>query len=165
MPDSADFLAGRLLSEGIKTIQFFKELPASQRELIIYDAGMAWSLEQVLAHLLATEINIFRLLENILAGGEGTPDDFKLDEFNQSEVLKLSSASYDQLISQFLEKRELTADLVKSLSETELSKRGRHPFLGDTQLADIIKLLYRHPQIHLREIRSVLSQESLRGSS
>ena len=165
MPDTADFLAGRLLTEGIKTTQFFKELPASQREAIIYDDGMAWSLEQVLAHLLATEINIYRLLENILAGGEGSPDDFKLDEFNQNEVRKLSGASYDQLISQFLEKRELTTDLVRSLSETELSKRGRHPFLGDTQLADIIKLLYRHPQIHLREIRSVLSQESLRGSS
>jgi hypothetical protein len=34
-----------------------------------------------------------------------------------------------------------------------LLHQGRHPFLGRAPLSEIIKIIYRHNQIHLREIR------------
>jgi hypothetical protein len=39
------------------------------------------------------------------------------------------------------------------MQDPDLAKLGRHPFLGITSLEDIIKMVYRHNQIHMREIR------------
>jgi hypothetical protein len=39
------------------------------------------------------------------------------------------------------------------LNMSDLERRGNDPYLGETSLGDMIKLTYRHPQIHMREIR------------
>ena len=156
MPESVIFLADRLMSEGLKSIQFFRELSPDEWVKIIYLDGNRWSPKEVLAHLLATEISIYLLLENILAGGEGIPEDFNLDVYNQNEVSKLANKSSDNMLDLFLKRRELTVQLVKNLNDSDLILKGRHPYFGTAQLSDIIKLVYRHNQIHQREIRTAL---------
>jgi hypothetical protein len=160
MSENAIFLADRLISEGLKSNQFFKELTTSQWEQNLYLDGNSWSPKQVLAHFLATEINIYLLLENILSGGEGIPEDFELDEFNQTEVSKLANQSGESMLDAFLKRREQTAALVRGLSGSELNLKGRHPYLGTAILSEIIKLIYRHNQIHQREIRAALKEPS-----
>jgi hypothetical protein len=44
---------------------------------------------------------------------------------------------------------------VAGLSEADLQKTGRHPFLGETSLAEMIKMVYRHNQIHYRDLRKL----------
>jgi hypothetical protein len=39
----------------------------------------------------------------------------------------------------------------------DLAKQGRHPFLGTASLSDMIKLMYMHNQIHIRDIRRMLA--------
>jgi len=46
---------------------------------------------------------------------------------------------------------------VSSLSELDLIKKGRHPFFGWTILAEMIKMVYLHNQIHYRDIQRVLN--------
>lgn len=46
--------------------------------------------------------------------------------------------------------------LVASFTEEDLQKQGRHPFLGLTTLAEMVKMVYRHNQIHLRDLRKSL---------
>ena len=50
------------------------------------------------------------------------------------------------------------ATVVAHMTPEDLPKVGRHPFLGAAPLEDIIKLLYRHNQIHQRDVRRLLSQ-------
>jgi hypothetical protein len=45
---------------------------------------------------------------------------------------------------------------VTGLDQTELSISGRHPYLGEAALVDMIKMVYRHNQIHYRDFRKLL---------
>ena len=153
MTDTPDRLADRLLSEGEKTLQFFNELMPEHWKMEIYTEGSCWSVHQILSHFVAAESSFARLVEDILAGGKGTPENFDLDAYNERKVARLNSVAAEDLISRFSILRSEFADLVRRMSQDDLAKTGRHPFLGTATLEDIVKLLYRHNQIHVREIR------------
>ena len=165
MVDSAIFLANRLLDEGSKSLNFFLDLNPSDWDTVIYVDGTPWTSKQVLAHFLATEIRIYELIENILNGGEGIPETFELDEFNQGEVNRLVNESTENMLHHFSETREKTAALIRTLSQTQLQLQGRHPFLGIAPLNDIVKLIYRHNLIHQREIRAALQNNPKQGDN
>ena len=149
-------LVERLISEGQKSIAFFHNLSLDQWERTIYTEGSSWTVRQVLAHFVSAEKGFYGLIENILAGGAGTADDFDLDVYNERKVASLMDVSASDLMDQFSEARQRTVELVTEMEQDDLDKKGRHPFLGVTTLADIVKLIYRHNQIHLREVRKVL---------
>jgi len=43
-----------------------------------------------------------------------------------------------------------------SISELDLEKQGRHPFIGMTSIREMIKMLYLHNQLHYRDMKKVL---------
>jgi len=51
--------------------------------------------------------------------------------------------------------------LVASMSTDDLARQGRHPFLGQATLSEMIKMVYRHNQIHYRDLRKVLGEKSI----
>jgi len=155
MSDTPAFLAERLLNEGQKTIEFYKAVEPSQWEKVVYTEGMCWTVQQVLAHFVATERAIQRLMKNILEGGPGSPEGFEIDVYNERKVAGLKESTPRELIEQFGLLRQNSVTLVSNMTQDDLNRRGRHPFLGVTELAEIIKLLYRHNQIHQREVRKV----------
>jgi len=156
MADTSEHLADRLRNEGQKTLEFFGDLTLEQWDLTVYTEGTSWVVRQVLAHFVATEVGITLLVKTILAGGPGSPEDFNLNEYNEGRVAKLTDLSADELLSRFAENREASAKLVSGMPLADLQRTGRHPFLGVAPLEDIIKMMYRHNQIHQREIRKVL---------
>ena len=156
MADTTAFLCERLLAEAERAVSFFQELPQQGWTQTVYTEGSHWTVRQILAHFVATEASIYRLIENILVGGPGAPEDFNIDVYNEWKVAALGDAVIADLIEQFKILRQKTSDLVAQMSEDDLLKTGRHPFLGIASLTDIIKLLYRHNQIHIRDIRKVV---------
>ena len=156
MADSPEHLADRLRNEGQKTLEFFSDLTPDQWDLTVYTEGTSWVVRQVLAHFVTTEVGIALLVEDILAGGPGSPEDFNIDEYNERQVVKLIDLSAGELMRQFAEKREASAKLVVGMTQAELERTGRHPFLGVARLGGVIKMMYRHNQIHQREIRKIL---------
>ena len=156
MTESADVLASRLINGGEKTVSFFEALTPDQWELTIYTEGSCLSVQQVLAHFVATEASIIRLLQNILGGGDGAPEDFNIDAYNERKVSELQGISPEKLLAEFKSRRAGTVSLVAGLSSENLSRQGRHPWLGITEVGEIIKLLALHTQIHQRDIRKVL---------
>ena len=165
MPDSPERLVDRLVSEGQKTLEFFSSIGPVQWECRVYSEGSCWTVLQVFAHFVATESAIRRLIENVLGGGPGAPQEFDIDAYNERKVAGMREFSADDLLRQFSEQRDLTIDLVKRMSPQDLFKTGRHPFLGVTTLEEIIKLLYRHNQIHQRDLRRLLSASDQQANS
>jgi hypothetical protein len=156
MADTSEHLADRLRHEGQKTLEFFGDLTPEQWDLAVYTDGASWAVHQVMAHFVATEIGIALLVKNILAGGPGSPEDFNLNEYNERRVAKLTDLSAAELMRRFAENREASAKLVAGMTQADLQRAGRHPFLGVAPLEGIIKMMYRHNQIHQREIRKIL---------
>jgi DinB superfamily len=159
MVDTLQRLVERLLEEGEKTRQFFEAIPAAEWDLQVYSDGGQWRIRQILAHFVAAEASLQKLVMNIRDGGEGSPLDFDLNRFNESRVGRLEGTPPSELLSEFFELRQQTAQLVAQINPEDLQRTGRHPFLGVASLEEIIKLMYRHNQIHQRDIRKRISAQ------
>lgn len=159
MPDTPISLAERLMEEGHKTQEFFSNLTAEHWMIKVYSDGTQWNIHQILTHFVSAEVSFTELIQNILEGGKGVSESFDIDIFNEKEVLKMRKYSPATLIDQYSRARQVNADMVSRLSQEDMLKQGRHPFLGMAPLVDMIKLIYRHNQIHQRDIRKFLTQQ------
>jgi hypothetical protein len=153
MSETPQHLAERLRDEGQKTEEFFQSLAPEELEKTLYSDGNCWKVRQLLAHFVATEVAIGVLIENILAGGSGAPENFDINAYNERKVMQLHNLSPRELQEQFTQRRQASVRLVQGMDLEDLQKIGRHPFLGVTTVEEIVKLLYRHIQIHQRDVR------------
>lgn len=159
MLDTPERLAERLNLEGQKTVDFFCRFTPDQLEQIIYSDGSSWSVRQVLAHLVSSEKAFGDLIVDILDGGLGAPEGFDIHQFNQGEVAGMDGENREDLLRQFEEQRELNVKRISRIHSEDLNRLGRHPYLGIVALEEIVKLLYRHNQIHQRDVRRLVSDE------
>lgn len=156
MADTPQSLADRLRDEGIRVMDFFNTLSPEQWEIHVYKQDDDWTLHHLLAHFVSAEIGRKELIINVSSGGIGAPHDFSIDRFNKQEVDKLSAEQNSHLLELFSSERSSLASFVSSLDHEELERVGNDPFLGAVPLIEMIKLTYRHLQIHLREARRCL---------
>jgi hypothetical protein len=151
-----EWLAQRLESERLKTVEFFNRLSPGQAEQEVYLEGSAWRVREVLAHFVTSEAGHARLIQNVVSGGAGTPEDFDIDRYNESQLAPLRALPLAELLNRFDDLRRRTVHLVSGFDPDDLEKQGRQPFLGLTTVEEMVQLIYRHVQIHLRDVRRVL---------
>ena len=160
MEESPSFLANRLTVEGNKVFILFEDLTPAQWNQIIYTENATWTIRSVLAHFVTAERGFLELFRNMLEGGSGVGPDFDIDRFNASQQEKTKTLSSDELLLNFkLTRKEMIA-FVSGLKDGDLLLTGRHPFLGQTSLAEMIKMIYRHNQIHIRDMRKYIAETS-----
>ena len=156
MVDTPALLANRLTQEGDKTIAFFRVISPSGWDQLVYNEGAKWNVQHILAHFVTTEKAVSILTTDIMAGGSGAPDNFDINSFNEKEVVALKNLSPEDLLNRLSALRLTNIRIVSGINPGDLVKTGKHPYFGSAALIDIIKLLYRHHQIHIRDIRRVL---------
>jgi hypothetical protein len=149
-------LAEKLKFEGEKFIRIFSELTDDQWQAEVYTEGTTWTVRNVLSHFVTSERGLVKLFEQIRQGGGGVTDDFSIDRFNASQQDKTKDLSVAELLEKYKSIRAETITWVSGLKETDLELIGRHPFLGETTLREMIKMLYLHNQIHYRDLKKVL---------
>ena len=154
MVETAKFLADRLKTEGEKVISIFDKINAENWDAIIYTENETWVVKDVLSHFVSAEIGFLNLFMEIQSGGPGVSELFDIDQFNANAKNKNATAKRELLIEQFRTIRSEMISFVVSLTEDDLNKQGRHPFLGQTTLSEMIKMVYRHNQIHSRDLRN-----------
>jgi hypothetical protein len=156
MTDIPQVLTNRLREEGVRVIDFFNHLTQDQWGGYVYPKDSCWTLHHLLAHFVSSEIGRKELIINVSAGGQGAPPNFKIDTFNQEEVGRLLSESNSYLLELFSQERADLIAFVSALDMEDLERIGNDPFLGEVPLSEMIKLTYRHLQIHLRDARRCL---------
>ncbi len=160
MTKRTDYLTQRLEKGATKTRSFFEMLAPEQWQVEIYSEGASWSIRQILAHFVSTEQSIARLVENIVHGRGTLPGNFELDRFNEDAVNKLESTHPDELLDAFKRARHQMIAMVSQFSDTDLDKIGQHPWFKSAPVEEMIKLVYRHNQIHQRDIRKSLNVQA-----
>jgi hypothetical protein len=153
---SPAWLARRLKKEGEKVVAYFSALTDEQWQTKVYTEGETWTIRNVLAHFVTSERGLLKLFERIRQGGPGAADDFSIDRYNASQQQKTRNLTSQELLEQYVEVRANAVEWVSGLSEEELVMEGRHPFLGQVQLVEMIKMLYLHNQIHFRDFRKLV---------
>ena len=156
MSDTGQSLADRLREEGGRVMVFFNNLSPEQWEIQVYKQDPAWTIHHLLAHFVSAEIGRNELVITVSSGGEGAPIGFNIDRFNKQDVDRLSKESHSHLLELFIIERSSLASFVSSLGNDDLERIGNDPFLGAVPLIEMIKLTYRHLQIHLRDARRCL---------
>ena len=149
-------LAEKLKSEGEKFYEIFSNLTGEQWKAEVYTEGTTWSIRNVLSHFVTSERGLVKLFEQIRQGGGGAADDFSIDRYNASQQEKTKDFTPAELLEQYREIRRNTVTWVSSLKDEELEIKGRHPFLGETVIREMVKMLYLHNQIHYRDLKKAL---------
>jgi hypothetical protein len=158
MSKRRDLIVGRLMDGGEAALAFFRGLSEADWERRIYTKGSQWTVRQVLCHFVSAEQGFLRLARNILDGGEGAPEDMDIDEFNEGQVGAMAGRTLADLWSEFERSRAETVELVRGMGGADFDREGRHPFFGRSSLEKLLKLIYRHNMIHLRDVRRVLRE-------
>lgn len=153
MTEITNEIVAKFEEQGEKAIEFIKSIPDEMLDTQLYEDGAQWSIRQTLVHLVESEGSIPRLLQNILAGGEGVPEDFDLDRYNSSQVKRLGELGKDEIIAKLTELRAETIEMVKGFNVDDLHVRGRHPFSGDSNIHDMLRIMLVNSNSHLRDIR------------
>jgi hypothetical protein len=156
MTETPGELADKLAKEGEKSAEFFGGLADEDWGVRVYDDGAGWDARTILIHLAETEEDIPQLMRSILSGGEGVEAGFDIDEYNARRVGATQDDRPAAWLARFVERRSATATFVAGLSGADLQRRGRHPFLGETEIVEMIRLMYLHAQMHQRDIRRAL---------
>jgi hypothetical protein len=149
-------LADKLRSEGEKFAALFAGLTDDQWQHEVYTEGETWTIRNVLAHFVTSERGLVKLFEQIRLGGTGSPEDFSIDRYNASMQARTKDLSPQELLEQYKEVRDTSIAWTLSLSDLDLEKQGKHPFLGMTSLREMIKMLYLHNQLHYRDMKKAL---------
>ena len=150
-------ISEKMEKEGEKIAQFFSNISEWQMEIILYRTDdQDWCVRDILSHFITSERSFLKLFENIKQGGYGTPDTFSIDEFNNSQILKLRGMDTNNLIQLFIETRKETQEWINTVSDEELSLKGNHPSMGEVTLGDMVKMINLHNQMHLRDVKNSL---------
>ncbi len=157
MSDTPAALAEKLKAEGHKISAFFSALSPDQWTKVVYDEQAAWSARSILAHLVSAERGFLEIFTAIRDGGPGASDDFDIDRFNASQQATLAEAGPADLLENYQAARAEMVAFTASLTADDLQKRGRHPALGLTSLAEMLKMVYLHNSLHLRDIKKAIA--------
>ncbi len=149
-------LAEKLKSEGAKMVSIFNGLPEEQWSQEVYTEGTTWTIRNVLSHFVTSERGLVKLFEQIRQGGAGSPDDFSIDRYNAAMQDRTSDLAPVELLEQYRQVRAHTVAWISGLQEGDLEITGRHPFMGQTQLREMIKMLYIHNLTHYRDMKKVV---------
>ena len=149
-------LAEKLKSEGEKMVSVFNGLSEGQWSQEVYTEEATWTIRNVLSHFVTSERGLVKLFEQIRQGGVGSPDDFSIDRYNASMQERTRELSSQELLEQYRRVRAKTVAWISELQQSDLDITGRHPFMGQTQLREMIKMLYIHNLTHYRDMKKAL---------
>ena len=146
-------LAGKLKSEGEKMASIFSGMDDNQWSQEVYTEGTTWTIRNVLSHFVTSERGLVKLFEQIRQGGAGSSDDFSIDRYNAAMQERTKEMLPTELLEQYRLVRANTVAWISGLQESDLDITGRHPFMGQTQLREMIKMLYIHNLTHYRDVK------------
>jgi uncharacterized damage-inducible protein DinB len=155
MSETAE-LAAKLKEEGERMTQFFSSLSDDQWTNEVYTEGTTWSIRNVLSHFVTSERGLLKLFERIRTTGEGASVDFSIDRYNAAQQERTRNLAPAELLEQYKQIRAEAVQWVLGLKDEELEIQGRHPFLGETVIREMIKMLYIHNQLHYRDVKRAL---------
>ena len=137
-------------------LSVFSGLRDDQWNQEVYTEGTLWTIRDVLAHFVTSERGLIKLFEQIRQGGAGAADDFSIDRYNAAMQERTKDMTAQELLEQYRQIRANSIDWVSGLKEAELEITGRHPFLGQTVIREMIKMLYIHNLTHVRDLKRTL---------
>jgi hypothetical protein len=134
-----------------KTQEILATLTDEQWSRVIYSDPYPWTMRDLLAHFLSSEIELLLLAQDVARGGSGAPEGFDYNGFNASEHRRLAGEGSTALLASLADARAKTLAWLGTVRDDDLNHMGRHPALGMVTLETIITAIYGHVLFHMRD--------------
>ncbi|MFX1514036.1 MAG: DinB family protein [Promethearchaeota archaeon] len=139
-----------------EVIETIKNFSKNDLEKKVFSHKESWTIFEVIKHLNSSENGMIRLMQNILQGGEGVPEDFDLKRYNKRQVEKQVDISYEELLQNLEKNRKDLLQFMDTLEGEDFQKKGRHGSLKTMTIEEIINKIADHETDHLMKIKKIL---------
>ena len=119
-----------------------------------------WSLTEVVCHLRDVEIEVHQArFKAILGEDMAFLPGVSADEW--ADIRQYQDQDGLIALTDFMKGRQDTLEMLQDLQPDAWARQGRHAFFGPTSLHEILFLLARHDDIHMEQIRAIISKQNL----
>jgi uncharacterized damage-inducible protein DinB len=127
----------------------------SPKELDYRPAPEKWSIREIVAHLLDTEIAVYTRYRSILA--DNIPVLVNQNEAKWATALSHYKSDVRENLELFKTMRKLNYDLIVSLSDNDLDKIGLHSTQGFRSIRQIVEKYIVHVANHVGQMKRNLA--------
>ncbi len=111
-----------------------------------------WTTIDVVKHIVQSEKGMIQLIQKIILTGQGVPEDFDLNRYNKSQVKKLETISFGNLLEKLSQNKTDLVSLLDTVDESDYSKRGRHATGKLYSVEEIFQVIVDHDIYHLNQV-------------
>jgi DinB superfamily len=116
------------------------------------DEGAEWKARDVLNHVTISEGGQLTVIQRVLAGQGGVPDDFDLNRYNRRSVQKQAERTVADMLAGLEHDHAQVLGALDAVSEADLDKTGRHA-RGDTLTVEqFFHRITEHRRQHAQEL-------------
>lgn len=110
-----------------------------------------WCITEIICHLrdVETEINLPRLQKIKMEANPFIPG---IDSDAWAKVRSYKDQQGDEALQDFIASRKKTLELIRNLASEDWSLPAQHAIFGPTTLHEMINIMARHDQLHIRQV-------------
>ena len=126
-----------------------------------------WTIREMFAHISGWDDACIDALEAHVSGRPLSISAIhSLKKYNESTVNSRKALTYDQILNEWREKRELLRDMIRKLSEEKFSEPIAVPWGKEITIRKLVEIFSQHEKEHAQEIVEWLKQpEKLLGKA
>jgi DinB superfamily len=153
MSERKDKLRQTIEVDNAASLAIFRRVrPEQWEEPVPSDEGATWQARDVLNHVTISEGSQLVVIQRILAGQGGVPEDFDLNRFNRRAVQKQAERTVDDMLASIARDHAQVLAALGDTSEADLDKTGRHA-RGDTLTVEqFFHRITEHRRQHAEEL-------------
>jgi|SRR5579859_2044620 len=157
MSERKDQLRQIIQSDDAASLAIFKRVSPEQWNLPVpSDEGAEWKARDVLNHVAISEGGQLGVIQRVLAGQGGVPDDFDINRYNRRSVQKQAERTIDDMLASIERAHAQVLSALDAVSDTDLDKTGRHA-RGDTlTIEQFFHRITEHRRQHAQALASHL---------
>ena len=153
MSERKDKLRQTIQADDAASLAIFNRLTADQWDRPVpSDEGADWKARDVLNHAAISESGQLVVIQRVLAGQGGVPEDFDINRYNRRSVQKQAERTVDEILAAIAREHAQVLAALDAVSEADLDKTGRHA-RGDTlSVAQFFNRITEHRRQHAEEL-------------
>lgn len=117
-----------------------------------------WSIRLTLAHLGAAQRGHLEVAQRLAAGKAVELPGFDLDTWNEARVAERADWSAEQVLADLKAAQQATFAFLEELDAQKLAMSGIHPALDEVTVAQVLRIIPAHDNLHRRDILNLLQE-------
>jgi len=134
-------------------------LSEEQWQTTVFSEDQSWTVQNVVTHLVESEMGMSIHIHKIRKGRETLPKGFKIDDWNAGLTDRMGDTTPEELRQKLGPVRERTLQGMETLSDDEWSLTGVHPTRGTITIEQYYETISGHETSHTNDIKQAIANQ------